>query len=54
MEHELIQYESDFMEPGYCAVCKCGWKSTNAPTMTAANELYVAHVMGPQHEATHD
>jgi hypothetical protein len=42
-EHRLIEYESDFSEDGYYAICSCGWKSLNAPTMTAAAELHADH-----------
>jgi hypothetical protein len=43
MKHELIEYESDFLEPGYKAVCSCGWQSTNSGTMNDANLLHSAH-----------
>ena len=43
-EHRLTEYESDFLEPGYKAVCSCGWQSENVPTMVSANLEHQIHV----------
>lgn len=44
-EHDLIKVDSDFfLEDDYYAVCSCGWKSLDAPTMAAARELHAEHV----------
>lgn len=42
-QHELTQYESDFLEPGYKAVCSCGWESRSVPSMEEASSLHTDH-----------
>lgn len=50
MEHKFTHYESDFLEPGYKAVCSCGWESRNMPTMSIASpewDLHLKQVSAP-------
>ena len=51
-EHFCIEYASDFLEDGYYAICSCGWKSLNAPTPPAAEELHKTHVAARRMEGT--
>jgi hypothetical protein len=44
IEHRLAQYESDFLQDGYQAVCSCGWLSERVPTMEAATVEHHIHV----------
>jgi hypothetical protein len=43
MEHQLIEFESDFLEDGVFAVCCCGWKSLNFPDNEQAAEAHRIH-----------
>ena len=44
MKHDLLQIESDFTEPGYRAICSCGWSSENVDTMKDATIQHEEHV----------
>jgi hypothetical protein len=51
MKHELTQYESDFLEPGYKAECSCGWMSERVPTMQSAQVEHQIHAREQAKEA---